>query len=904
MDTENPKQNYSSKEDDDVDRSSFSSISECAKERESWQASASLIGGGAGKSWVLIRNPQADNSAEESRTINLPEVQCWQKENAERDDKKTKATNGDTPGRIGPGREHNLEESAQEGSLEGQGGKPILGKESHDSMSFEDSEQPTISLNEIGETPQQLVRRGLPDTSALEAHEVTKQAEKNILASTVVHQSPPTKTKSPLEKLLEKQHSPQVDDSTVTSIELPRMKYYRSAPTATWHPTRPLQSNKHLTLTPSSEVTHSANSEAQDVRDGLTSLGVLFQDSMSSLKSDTSVSNLFSVRANRALSLPLKRARAAEEKDNATQYGTAKSITRMQGFVIQDARPADSDYFAPFQETNRNTLKSLISIPESQSQRSMDGLSRDRESKPESLRSKMDLVPSPTSGVAKVIPMFRNKKKKRRRRKWEKRDIARLERRYDKISNNRNNYYTNFWNSVGRTNPYRGMVVLIAWTTLFVSFDKSYFNVGGFEISLGLSSRSVHQLLGIALGFLLYMQATVSSTRWWRGRIEWQMIMENNKRLTILLNTHLNCLHLSKFGTKMIIAHIVCVLNFLNDKCEDAWHTELREYLDERTRLRIMTNSRRLRPLAVLYGFQRIIELCIVYRILAREVVRDINPILVSLSASFDACNRSRLTQLPWIMAVHLNFVVVAFLAILPLTLIRDPNEASGEGTYLMTRVTSPGVYCYVIVIGYAFFGLYQMAIDIEDPFSYKKESKSYGLWGLYDYWAAQEINWVRWIFRLRVVMDDKGKMTSKGDFGDGWSAKRLAEPIKRALTKGLFERDQAQVIKQNLKVEEERDYVFFDHKRENSDSSFCLSSDNNDNPSDESEKNLHQSEENLEQSRKSFDKVMSPPVLSGPFSASSPPFQTLTGMTTETLSGLSGQLDLSPLSDQFSQNP
>lgn len=382
------------------------------------------------------------------------------------------------------------------------------------------------------------------------------------------------------------------------------------------------------------------------------------------------------------------------------------------------------------------------------------------------------------------------------------------------------------------------------------------------------------------------------------------MIMENNKRLTILLNTHLNCLHLSKFGTKMIIAHIVCVLNFLNDKCDDTWERELREWLDEKTRLRIMSNSRRLRPLAVLYGFQRIIELCIVYRILAREVVRDINPILVSLSASFDACNRSRLTQLPWIMAVHLNFVVIAFLAILPLTLIRDPDEASGDGTYLMKRVTTPTVYMYVIVIGYAFFGLYQMAIDIEDPFSYTKESKSFGLWGLYDYWAAQEINWVRWIFRLRVHRDDGGKITSKGDYGDGWSAKRLAEPIKRALTEGLFGVDQAQVIEQNLKVEEARDSVFFENKVESSDSSFRLS-DTEGEPQDESEseKSWHYCEKNLEQERMSFDKTMSPPVYSGPYNSSLVPFQTLTGMTTETLlsglSGLSGPLDLSTLHEK-----
>ena len=159
------------------------------------------------------------------------------------------------------------------------------------------------------------------------------------------------------------------------------------------------------------------------------------------------------------------------------------------------------------------------------------------------------------------------------------------------------------------------------------------------------------------------------------------MIMDNNKRLTVLLNTHLNSLHLSDFGTRMIVAHTMSVQCFLQDKDSEGWHQELANILDKRTIARIMINSRRLRPLAILYGFQRVVEICIRNRILPREVVRDINPILVSLSNSFDACNRSRIAQFPQIMAIHLNFIVFIFLLMVPLTLVAD-RSLNEDGIY------------------------------------------------------------------------------------------------------------------------------------------------------------------------------------------------------------------------------
>jgi len=392
---------------------------------------------------------------------------------------------------------------------------------------------------------------------------------------------------------------------------------------------------------------------------------------------------------------------------------------------------------------------------------------------------------------------LRNKKIKRRKtrraRKWEKRDVSRMRDKISKIRG-RKSYYHSFFTNDGRTNPWRSMLALLIWTSLIMCMDDNYLAFGhkylGRDFDLSLASN-IHQLLGIGLGFLLYMQAAVSSTRWWNGRIEWQMIMEKNRRLTMLLNTHLDCISLARYGTRMLAAHTICVWSFLQDKCDWIWREELSEVLNDKTVARIMASSRRLRPLSVTYAFQRLIDLCIQYRVMEKEVVRDINPLLVGLGESFDSCNRCRIAQLPWIMAIHLDSVVFGFVMLLPFTLLSRSNKETDKVHKLVemnvTDTSVYGVYLYVLVIGYAFYGLYKMAVDIEDPFSYKKESHSFGLWGLIEYWTALNITDIHHIYGYHIKKDEQGNLTADGEYGDYWTVVRLESAIKKALKNGTI---------------------------------------------------------------------------------------------------------------------
>merc|ERR1719233_2880214 len=377
--------------------------------------------------------------------------------------------------------------------------------------------------------------------------------------------------------------------------------------------------------------------------------------------------------------------------------------------------------------------------------------------------------------------------KMRPRRKREMRDLPRMQKRLREIQNIRGNYWRNFLYITGRVNPWPNMLLLLIWTTIVLVLHKEYggLKLLGHDMTIEINGKALHYL-GVALGYLLYMQASVSSKRWWQGRIEWQMLMNKNKQLAIDLNTKLRFAKLTKFGCRLIIAHTISVWCFLQDQHWIGWIRELNHVLRTETITRIMRISPRLRPMAILYAFQRMIEVSILEGILQREAARDINPMLVSLSNSFDACNRSRIAQFPFIMAVHLMSVVFIYLALLPLSLVVDYSEYN-RMEIVQYHCKAKWIYAYVILISYSFFGLYEMAVVIEDPFSFKKEHHSFGFWGLWEYWTAIQISDIRHIFGFHIRNITTEEKNSCGTYGESWSAGKLDPLILKAVEKGIL---------------------------------------------------------------------------------------------------------------------
>jgi len=472
------------------------------------------------------------------------------------------------------------------------------------------------------------------------------------------------------------------------------------------------------------------------------------------------------------------------------------------------------DYFAPYAKNNRKKMMS-------NTQMNSESLLRDSQRKSKSFK----IFPK---AKKETLPM-----KKRRRQKYQKRNLVRMQKRIYQMRNIKGNYYSNFLHITGRVEPKHSILLLVGWTTIVLVLHRNYigFKLFGLDMSLEIPSNAP-LYLGIALGYLLYMQASISSRRWWQGRIEWQRLMSNNQLLAIEVNTKLHFPRLTKFGSRLILAHTISVWCFLQDKDDEGWYRELSNILDKKTIARIMINSRRLRPLAILYAFQRIFEICVINGILQREVLRDINPILLRLSTSFDACNRSRIAQFPWIMAIHLSFVVFIYLVLLPLTFVNVSVRDSNYNNVAIEqyRLSAIWIYVYVIFLSYAYMGLYQMAVVIEDPFSFKREHHSFGVWGLWEYWTALQISDVRHIFGFHVRRIVEEGRNSYGAWGENWAVEKLDPLILKAIRRGILNHSDKVLASMQTKCFGQSFFDLFSQDIRDGSSSISLSTTSDDN--------------------------------------------------------------------------
>merc|ERR1711920_662932 len=114
----------------------------------------------------------------------------------------------------------------------------------------------------------------------------------------------------------------------------------------------------------------------------------------------------------------------------------------------------------------------------------------------------------------------------------------------------------------------------------------------------------------------------------------------------------------------------------------------------------------RSRPMACLYAVQRMTELAIQKGLFTRPVARDINPRLVILSDNLGACERILYTPMPWVYTLHLRMFILLYLIMLPtaFSYYRPPPG------WLQT-------ISYVLLTAYAFLGLEDMAVQIQNPF-------------------------------------------------------------------------------------------------------------------------------------------------------------------------------------------
>jgi len=257
----------------------------------------------------------------------------------------------------------------------------------------------------------------------------------------------------------------------------------------------------------------------------------------------------------------------------------------------------------------------------------------------------------------------------------------------------------------GRTWPWKPLLLTMGFTGIVLFIHERYLGMWP-DFGKGVNVQ-VHSSFGVVLGFLIVYQSGQSSKRWWEARCCWENIMVQTKEAMRLLAAHCDIPEvLSLFGMHLI-AFASCTKHFLRGTTPDEkWKEELRNMLEEDDVERIIAAAPRMRPVACLYACQRCVEYIIQQKVLERGVSRDINPRLTSLADQLGACERILYTPLPWVYTLHLRFIIMMYLMILPLVFCEFENPVSGEG-----------VVFYCLIIGYAFLGLEDMALEIQNPF-------------------------------------------------------------------------------------------------------------------------------------------------------------------------------------------
>jgi len=271
-----------------------------------------------------------------------------------------------------------------------------------------------------------------------------------------------------------------------------------------------------------------------------------------------------------------------------------------------------------------------------------------------------------------------------------------------------NNWFNIMFSMYGRTFPWQPISLVMVFTIMYILVDSKYgFNIWGEKIT-GNFNPMIHSTVGIVMGFLIVYQSSQSSARWWEGRVAWENIISNSREAMRILCAHCNGRELIKLFGRYIIAFSICSKHYLltepfsqNKPCP-----ELAKIMEPEDLEKLYLLSARSRPMACLYAVQRMTELAIQKQLFQRPVARDINPRLVILSDNLGACERILYTPMPWVYTLHLRMFILLYLMMLPISF-----------SYYRPTPDPYQTIIYVLLTSYAFLGLEDMAVQIQNPF-------------------------------------------------------------------------------------------------------------------------------------------------------------------------------------------
>jgi len=261
----------------------------------------------------------------------------------------------------------------------------------------------------------------------------------------------------------------------------------------------------------------------------------------------------------------------------------------------------------------------------------------------------------------------------------------------------------------GRTMPWCPWFLIMSMTTCMILVDDKYgFHILGEGVMNKSVNEVVHSTFGIVLGFLIVYQSTTCCDRWWEARVAWENIITQTREAVRIFCCHCKGKEVIKLFGKYTIAFSITSKHYLRKESFDSKKPcpELERVLPKRDLARLYSLATRHRPLACLYAAQRIVETSIKQKLFLRPIARDINPRLVTLSKELGVCEGILYAPMPWVYTLHLRFVLVFFLILNPLAMFsEDPLPSLSQ------------IYIFMAVISYAFLGLEDMSMKIQNPF-------------------------------------------------------------------------------------------------------------------------------------------------------------------------------------------
>jgi len=272
-----------------------------------------------------------------------------------------------------------------------------------------------------------------------------------------------------------------------------------------------------------------------------------------------------------------------------------------------------------------------------------------------------------------------------------------------------NSWFEILFSIEGRTVPWRPWLLIMTITTCMILVDDKYgYHILGEGVMNKSVNEVVHSTFGIVLGFLIVYQSTTCCDRWWEAREAWENILTQTREAVRIFCCHCYGKEVIKLFGKYAIAFSITSKHYLRRETFSSRNPcpDLASVLPRRDLARLYRLSTRHRPLACLYAAQRIVEMSIKMDLFGRPVARDINPRLVTLSKEIGVCERILYSPLPWVYTLHLRFVLLFFLILNPLAMFsEDPLPSLSQ------------IYIFMAVISYAFLGLEDMAMKIQNPF-------------------------------------------------------------------------------------------------------------------------------------------------------------------------------------------